>query len=60
MHDQSNYDESVNKRSLIQQIETKFANVFQEESNSYIKGFKVELELKDGVQPVFHRTCVNS
>ncbi|KAF2890030.1 hypothetical protein ILUMI_16143, partial [Ignelater luminosus] len=49
-------EQSSNKRThYITEIREKFAAVFSERSNSFIDKFKVELKIKEGTQPIFHR-----
>ncbi|KAF2888333.1 hypothetical protein ILUMI_17840 [Ignelater luminosus] len=49
-------EQSSNKRThYITEIREKFAAVFSERSNSFIDKFKVELKIREGTQPIFHR-----
>jgi len=43
------------KNKLVAQIKSQFSNLFVDEPDSFIKGFKAEFKLKDGVNPIFHR-----
>ncbi|XP_050517971.1 uncharacterized protein K02A2.6-like [Diabrotica virgifera virgifera] len=47
--------ENLETASLITEIKKEFESDFDENSNSFIKHFEIDLNLKENVQPIFHR-----
>uniref|UniRef100_A0A6P7FPP3 Uncharacterized protein LOC114329865 n=1 Tax=Diabrotica virgifera virgifera TaxID=50390 RepID=A0A6P7FPP3_DIAVI len=43
------------REELICDIKSKFGSLFLDEPNSFIKGFKAEIKVKDNFKPIFHR-----
>ncbi|XP_072392532.1 uncharacterized protein [Diabrotica undecimpunctata] len=47
--------ENLETSSLISQLKREFKSDFDENNNSFIKGFEIDLKLKENTQPIFHR-----